>query len=51
MKFMIFIGLNVGSCVGWAAGEPWGLMAAFIVSGVGSAIGVWAGWWAARRWL
>jgi hypothetical protein len=26
-------------------------MTAFLVSGVGSGIGVYAGWWAARRWL
>jgi hypothetical protein len=42
---------NVGASVGWAAGERFGMMTAFIVSGVGSAIGVYAGWWAARRWL
>ncbi len=51
MKFFIFIGTNVGASLGWAAGEPFGMMTAFIVSGVGSAIGVYAGWWAARRWL
>jgi hypothetical protein len=51
MKFLIFIGTNVGASIGWAAGEPFGLMAAFIVSGIGSAVGVYAGWWAARRWL
>ena len=51
VKLFIFIGTNVGASLGWAAGEPFGLMAAFIVSGIGSAIGVYAGWWAARRWL
>ncbi len=51
VKFFIFIGTNVGASIGWAAGEPFGLMTAFIVSGIGSAVGVYAGWWAARRWL
>ena len=51
VKFFIFIGTNVGASLGWAAGEPFGLMSAFIVSGLGSAVGVYAGWWAARRWL
>jgi hypothetical protein len=51
VKFFIFIGTNIGASVGWAAGERYGLMTAFIVSGLGSALGVYAGWWAARRWL
>jgi hypothetical protein len=51
VKFFIFIGTNVGASIGWAAGEPFGIMTAFIVSGIGSAVGVYAGWWAARRWL
>jgi len=51
VKLFIFIGTNVGASLGWAAGEPFGMMAAFIVSGIGSALGVYAGWWAARRWL
>ena len=51
VKFFIFIGTNIGASLGWAAGEHYGLMTAFIVSGVGSALGVYAGWWAARRWL
>jgi len=51
MKFLIFIGVNVGGYAGWAVAERYGLMAAFIMSGVGSALGVYAGWWVARRWL
>jgi hypothetical protein len=51
VKLFIFIGTNIGASLGWAAGEPFGLMTAFIVSGIGSAVGVYAGWWAARRWL
>jgi len=51
VKFLIFIGTNIGASIGWAAGEPYGMMTAFIVSGIGSAIGVYAGWWLARRFL
>jgi hypothetical protein len=51
VKLFIFIGTNVGASIGWAAGEPFGILPAFIASGIGSAVGVYAGWWAARRWL
>jgi hypothetical protein len=51
MKLCIFVGLNVGSYLGWIAGEPFGLMTAFIISGLGTMIGVWAGWKVARAYL
>jgi hypothetical protein len=51
MKLMIFVGVNVGSAAGWFIGEPFGIMTAFFVSGLGSAVGVYAGWWVARRYL
>jgi hypothetical protein len=51
MKLLIFVGVNVGGFAGWAAGEPFGMMTAFLVSGLGSIIGVYAGWWTARRFL
>jgi hypothetical protein len=51
VKLFIFIGTNIGGWLGWAMGEHFGFMTAFIVSGLGSAVGVYAGWWAARRWL
>ena len=51
MKLLIFVGVNVGGIAGWAAGEPFGIMTAFFLSGLGSALGVYAGWWAARRYL
>ena len=51
MKICIFIGTNIGGGIGWAVGQPFGLMPAFIISGIGSVMGVYAGWWAARRWL
>ncbi len=51
MKFLIFIGINVGGAIGWALAERFGLLAAFIASGIGSAFGVYAGWWVAQRYL
>ena len=51
MKFLIFIGVNVGGGVGWWLGEPFGLMSAFLVSGAGSIAGVYAGWLVARKYL
>lgn len=51
MKLLIFLGLNVGAAIGWAAGESWGITMAFVVSSLGSLVGVYAGWWLARRYL
>ena len=51
MKTLIFVGVNIGGFLGWAAGEPWGMTAAFAISAVGSFLGVYAGWWLARRYL
>lgn len=51
MKLLIFVGLNVFGALGWWAGEQFGLMTAFIASGIGSLFGVYAGWWTARRLL
>jgi hypothetical protein len=52
MKLFIFIGVNVGGAIGWSLGEQFGgVMTAFFMSGLGSMVGVYAGWWAARRYL
>ena len=51
MKLLIFIGMNVFGALGWWIGEQFGIMTAFIASGIGSMIGVYAGWWTARRFL
>ena len=51
MKLLIFVGLNVGGYIGWELGEPHGIMAAFLVSSLGSALGVIAGWKLARHYL
>ena len=51
MKLCIFTGINVGGYIGWSLAEPCGMLTAFLVSGVGSVLGVYAGWWLARRYL
>lgn len=51
MKICIFIGLNIGGAIGWALGERYGVMTAFILSGIGSLFGVYGGWRAARHFL
>ena len=43
-KLMIFIGMTVGSYIGWEIGAYFGMMTAYIISGIGSLIGVYVGW-------
>ena len=49
-KILIFVGMMVGSSVGWWAGAHVGMMTAFLASGAGSIAGVYAGWRFAQ-WL
>ena len=51
MKLCIFVGVNLGGYVGWELGDRFGTMTAFLLSGAGSVLGVFAGWWAARKML
>ena len=51
MKLLIFVGINVGGGLGWWAGEQFGVMTAFILSGIGSVLGVFGGWKVARELL
>ena len=43
-KLCIFVGLTIGSYLGWWVGAQWSMMMAFIVSSIGSLAGVYAGW-------
>jgi len=43
-KLLIMIGMTLFSWIGWWAGEPFGLFTGFLLSGVGSLIGVYVGW-------
>jgi hypothetical protein len=48
MKLLVSVGITLGSYAGWHLGEFFGIMAAFLISGVGSIAGVYVGWRAAR---
>lgn len=45
-KLCIFVGMMLGSYGGWYLGDAvgWGLWGMFMLSGVGSVAGVYAGW-------
>jgi len=50
-KLCILVGTTIGGSVGWWAGDALGLGFgwAFVLSGIGSLAGVWAGWKVARK--
>lgn len=51
-KLCIFVGMFAFSYLGWYLGGRFGgMMTAFIVSGLMSMVGVWAGWAANRRFF
>jgi len=41
--FFAFLGATIGGWIGWAAGEHVGIMTAYMLSVVGTAVGVYAG--------
>jgi hypothetical protein len=45
-KLCIFTGTTLGGYAGWALPDlfGWGFVWSFAISGVGSIVGVWAGW-------
>ena len=47
-KLCIFLGMTLLGWVGWWLGEFVGFTTAFVLSGVGSMIGVYVGWRIAR---
>ena len=50
-KLFIFVGTTIGSYVFWAIGDKLGLGFgwSFVLSGIGSIVGVYAGWKIARK--
>ncbi len=50
-KLCIFVGTTLGGYGGWALGEAFGLGLGwcFLLSGIGSLAGVYAGWKLARK--
>lgn len=49
-KLMGFIGATAGGWVGWALGAPVGIMTAFMLSIVGTGLGIYAGQKIARHY-
>ena len=51
MKLLIFVGMTVGSGVGWWMGEQISddMTWALLLSSVGTLGGIWGGWWIARK--
>lgn len=39
-KMLVFFGLSVGGWIGWAVGAPFGVLAAFVLCVVGTALGL-----------
>jgi len=50
-RLCIFVGMILGSWIGWWLGDRWGLMTAFLFSSVGSIVGVYLGWRINRDYL
>lgn len=42
-KLLAWIGATLGSALGWWLGARWGMMTAFLVSMVGTGVGLYAG--------
>lgn len=45
-KLMVLIGATAGGWLGWFAGQRFGTMTAYIISMIGTAVGIYV----ARRW-
>jgi len=48
-KLCTFGGATIGGYAGWFIAERFGFFVAFLVSGVGSIVGVYLGWKLARK--
>jgi hypothetical protein len=50
-KLCIFIGMTVLGWIGWWIGDTIGIMTAFVLSTIGSLVGVYVGWRINRDYL
>jgi hypothetical protein len=50
-KLFIFAGMTLGGWAGWGLTERYGVMTAFLMSTVGSLVGVIVAWKAGREWM
>jgi len=48
-RLLILLGMFFGSYLGWFLGGSWGWWGSFILSGLGSISGVFAGWKLGQR--
>jgi hypothetical protein len=51
MRFVMFVGMAVGSTVGWWLGSYEGIFAALLASGVGGVAGIWLAYRLTRDYL
>ena len=52
-RLLMFVGMTLGGYIGWWAGDlmGFGLMATFLVSSLGSFVGIYAAWRVLRDYL
>ncbi len=50
-KIVMMASVTIFGGLGWWLGEDIGMMTAFMISTVGSLVGVVAGWWFNKTWL
>jgi hypothetical protein len=50
-KALNFLGMTVGGYVGWYLGAPISVFTAFMLSMVGTGVGLWGATWAVRRYF
>ena len=50
-KLLAFVCATIGSAIGWWLGSLIGIMTAFVVSVLGTAVGVYVAGWIAREYL
>jgi hypothetical protein len=50
-RLLGWVGATLGGALGWWAGASWSVFAAFLLSIVGTGLGLYAGRWAAARLL
>jgi len=50
-KIVMFAGVTIFSTLGWMLGEDIGMMTAYMLSFVGSLVGVVAAWWFNKTYL
>jgi hypothetical protein len=50
-KFLALVGASLGGWAGWWAGEHFGIMTAFVLSMIGTGLGIYGVSWFNRQYL